>query len=366
MRHSVFRHKRSSIGLIGPGKVGAALLDQIAEAAPRLKREANLDLRLRAIASSKRMCARRAQCRRRLARALRRVCGPLRPRHVRDARACRAPAARGDRRLQRQRRGRRALRGLARRGIHVITPNKQAGAGPLSSAIARSAPPRRRAARASATRRPSARACRSSRPCATCSTPATNCIAVEGIFSGTLAWLFNRYDGSVAVLETRPRSARARLHRARSTRRSVRHRRRAQARDPRARGRVRDVARRRRVENLVPEALQSAGRDEFMHATRRTRRADRRAPRPGARARARAALRRASSTATARPVSGSSNCRATTRSRTCASPTTSCSSRPSATATTRSSCRALARGRGHRGWRVCRPAASCGVARCAL
>ncbi|MGH8123011.1 MAG: aspartate kinase, partial [Rudaea sp.] len=44
-----------SIGLIGPGKVGAALLDQIAAAAPRLKREANLDLRLRAVAASKRL-----------------------------------------------------------------------------------------------------------------------------------------------------------------------------------------------------------------------------------------------------------------------------------------------------------------------
>ncbi len=44
-----------SLGVIGPGKVGAALLDQLASAAPRLKREANLDLRLRAIATSRRM-----------------------------------------------------------------------------------------------------------------------------------------------------------------------------------------------------------------------------------------------------------------------------------------------------------------------
>jgi aspartokinase/homoserine dehydrogenase 1 len=38
--------------VIGPGKVGAALLDQMAQAAPRLFAAANLDLRLRGIAGS--------------------------------------------------------------------------------------------------------------------------------------------------------------------------------------------------------------------------------------------------------------------------------------------------------------------------
>jgi aspartokinase/homoserine dehydrogenase 1 len=44
-----------SIGLVGPGLVGAALLDQIAGQAERLRRDLNLDLRVRAIAGSKRM-----------------------------------------------------------------------------------------------------------------------------------------------------------------------------------------------------------------------------------------------------------------------------------------------------------------------
>ena len=42
-----------ALGLIGPGKVGSALLDQIAAAAPRLRRAGALDLRLRAIVSTK-------------------------------------------------------------------------------------------------------------------------------------------------------------------------------------------------------------------------------------------------------------------------------------------------------------------------
>ncbi|HJU40881.1 MAG TPA: aspartate kinase, partial [Tahibacter sp.] len=39
-----------SLGVIGPGKVGAALLEQLRAALPRFKRDANLDLRLRAVA----------------------------------------------------------------------------------------------------------------------------------------------------------------------------------------------------------------------------------------------------------------------------------------------------------------------------
>jgi homoserine dehydrogenase len=42
-----------ALGLIGPGKVGSVLLDQIAAAAPRLRRAHALDLRLRAIMSTK-------------------------------------------------------------------------------------------------------------------------------------------------------------------------------------------------------------------------------------------------------------------------------------------------------------------------
>ena len=55
--HSGFylSHKTISIGLIGPGTIGAALLRQIQKQSDRLAREFNLDLRVRAIARSQNM-----------------------------------------------------------------------------------------------------------------------------------------------------------------------------------------------------------------------------------------------------------------------------------------------------------------------
>jgi aspartokinase/homoserine dehydrogenase 1 len=47
--------KTVSIGLVGPGSVGSALLDQMAGEAERLRRSFNLDLRVRAVSSSSRM-----------------------------------------------------------------------------------------------------------------------------------------------------------------------------------------------------------------------------------------------------------------------------------------------------------------------
>ena len=44
-----------SVGLIGAGVVGGALLDQLAGEIPRLRREFNLDLRVRGIMTSKKM-----------------------------------------------------------------------------------------------------------------------------------------------------------------------------------------------------------------------------------------------------------------------------------------------------------------------
>src|SRR5690606_35907366 len=44
-----------SVGLIGPGNVGRALLAQLAAALPRLQARGGLDLRVRAIADSRRM-----------------------------------------------------------------------------------------------------------------------------------------------------------------------------------------------------------------------------------------------------------------------------------------------------------------------
>ena len=55
--HSSFylSHKTLSIGLIGPGTVGAELLDQLAAQAEALREQAGVDLRVRAVATSSRM-----------------------------------------------------------------------------------------------------------------------------------------------------------------------------------------------------------------------------------------------------------------------------------------------------------------------
>ncbi len=183
-----------SVGLIGPGKVGSALLDQISAAAPRLRRQAGLDLRLRAILSTRYLLADErdlgSNWRDRDADFvdndidgfLRHLIAAHLPHTViLDCSGSDAVAEQYPRWLA--------------AGIHVITPNKQAGAGPLA---------RYRAIRA-ATATSGARF----RYEATVGAglPIIQTLrdlidtgdelhAVEGIFSGTLAWLFNRYDGS--------------------------------------------------------------------------------------------------------------------------------------------------------------------------
>jgi aspartokinase/homoserine dehydrogenase 1 len=149
-----------SLGVIGPGKVGAALLDQIAQAAPRLAAASNLDLRLRGLASSRRMhagrgCRRRRPWRERLdagqACDLDAFAAHVHAAHlphavIVDCSASPKVAAR-------------YAEWLAA-GIHVITPNKQAGAGDLAQYRKPSARRRREAARASATKPRSVPACR--------------------------------------------------------------------------------------------------------------------------------------------------------------------------------------------------------------
>ncbi|HZX91379.1 MAG TPA: bifunctional aspartate kinase/homoserine dehydrogenase I, partial [Rudaea sp.] len=186
-----------SVGVIGPGKVGAALLDQIAAASARLKREANLDLRLRALSSSRRMCLEDrgmtgASWRERLGAAgdgcdLDRFADHVHTSHlphaiIVDCSASDAVAAH-------------YARWLAA-GIHIVTPNKQAGAGPVE--------------RYRAIREAAAKGISRFRYEATVGAglpiistlrdlldTGDEIFAIDGIFSGTLAWLFNSYDGSV-------------------------------------------------------------------------------------------------------------------------------------------------------------------------
>ncbi|HUD43649.1 MAG TPA: bifunctional aspartate kinase/homoserine dehydrogenase I [Dokdonella sp.] len=185
-----------SVGLIGPGHVGRALLGQIREAAERLQRETRLDLRVRAIASSRRLWTDErgllsADWAERLggdgeAADLDRFTAHVHAPHLPHAVIvdCSASAAVAERYAD-----------WLGAGIHVVTPNKQAGAGPWAryAAIRAAADSGGARWRYEATVGAGLPVIQTLRDLLD---TGDELIAVEGIFSGTLAWLFNRYDGS--------------------------------------------------------------------------------------------------------------------------------------------------------------------------
>lgn len=187
------RRRTLAVGLIGPGRVGSALLDQLRAAMPRLARDSGLELKLCGVAASKRMWM---DC----------DDAELNGRHggaqtwrPSDLDAFAAHVAGSD--------GRHALlidcsanEDVASRypqwlaaGLHVVTPNKLAASGPL---------PRWQAIRAACAS--GARFRYEATVCAGLPVVQTlrdlldtgdELVAVEGMFSGTLAWLCNRHDG---------------------------------------------------------------------------------------------------------------------------------------------------------------------------
>ncbi|SDQ23037.1 bifunctional aspartate kinase/homoserine dehydrogenase I [Pseudoxanthomonas sp. CF125] len=185
-----------AVGVIGPGKVGAALLDQLRAAQPQLLGKANLDLRLRAIASSTKMLL-----------DGRGIGGDWRTSFGADSEAldldrftahlvgshlphlvivdCSASPLVADRYAD-----------WLAAGIHVVTPNKQAGAGPSLRYDAI-----REAAAASGARFRYEATVGAGLPVISTLRDLIDTgdavLSVEGIFSGTLAWLFNKFDGSV-------------------------------------------------------------------------------------------------------------------------------------------------------------------------
>lgn len=189
-----------AVGVIGPGNVGAALLDQLGSAQPQLLARANLDLRVRAIASRGRMCL-----------AERTLEGDWRPAfsaareatdlarftaHLLDANLphaviidCSGSAEVADHYVQ-----------WLAAGIHVVTPNKQAGAGPLARYRAI-----REAAAGSGARFRYEATVGAGLPVITTLRDLVDTgdrvTSIEGIFSGTLAWLFNKFDGSAPFSE---------------------------------------------------------------------------------------------------------------------------------------------------------------------
>jgi aspartokinase/homoserine dehydrogenase 1 len=253
-----------SIGVIGPGAVGGVLLDQLASQSARLREQFNLDLRIRGIVASRRMLLAPtgvdlAQWRRvfdeqalegDMGRFVEHVHADHLPHTVLiDCTASEAVA--------------RHYRDWFERGIHVVTPNKKANSAdwPYYQSL-------REARRVSGAHYlyeatvgaglPIIQTLRDLRE------TGDDIASIEGIFSGTLAYLFNVYDGSTAFSEI-VRAARARGYTESDPRDDlsgldVARKLIILGREMGLRLELKDV----KVESLVPAELEAASVDEFM------------------------------------------------------------------------------------------------------
>ncbi|MFO0454188.1 MAG: ACT domain-containing protein, partial [Pseudomonadota bacterium] len=185
-----------SLGLIGPGLVGGALLDQLASQVDRLSRDFNLDLRVRGILTSKRMLLVDGAVD--LARWREQLAADGRPADleafVRHVHADHLPHAAMLDCTASGEVAQHYARWLAA-GMHVVTPNKKANSGPL--AYCESIREARRTAGThylyEATVGAGLPVIQTIRDLRETGDEVTS---IEGIFSGTLAYLFNVYDGS--------------------------------------------------------------------------------------------------------------------------------------------------------------------------
>jgi bifunctional aspartokinase / homoserine dehydrogenase 1 len=184
-----------SISLIGPGTVGRALLEQIAGQIERL-RELKLDLRVRGITSSRRMLLEQtsvdlSRWKERMAEAgepldMQKFINHIQADYIPHTVVidCTASAEVAGR-----------YRDWLSRGIHIVTPNKKANSGTLP--YYRSLQEARRAAGThylyEATVGAGLPVIQTLRDLRGTGDDITQ---IEGIFSGTLAYLFNVFDGS--------------------------------------------------------------------------------------------------------------------------------------------------------------------------
>ncbi|MEQ1895647.1 MAG: bifunctional aspartate kinase/homoserine dehydrogenase I, partial [Planctomycetota bacterium] len=179
----------------GPGNVGKAFLRQLAAARARLKREAHVDLRLRAVAASRAMAlaelefepsvAVEALAAERGALDLERFADHVRAEHlphavILDCSASDEVAEHYERWLA--------------RGIHVVAANKRAGSGPLArhTAIRAAAATGRARWRYEATVGAGLPVISTLRDLVD---TGDELHSIEGLLSGTLAWLFTAFDG---------------------------------------------------------------------------------------------------------------------------------------------------------------------------
>lgn len=185
-----------SIGVVGPGNVGGALLDQMAGEIDRLRREFNVDLRVRGILGSKNMLLEPRSCelsgwREALEERgedtdLERFTQHIQSDHLPHAVIIDCTASE-------QIAGRYAA--WLERGIHVITPNKRASTGSMSD-FRNLLQARRRGNTHYLYETTVGAGLPVIRTLQDLIQTGDRVESIEGIFSGTLAYLFNLYDGS--------------------------------------------------------------------------------------------------------------------------------------------------------------------------
>jgi aspartokinase/homoserine dehydrogenase 1 len=178
-----------SVGVIGPGNVGQAFLRQVAESRERLLEHSNIDLRVRAVVGRKRMVLADPMVRLADVKSqfdadtdLDAFTNHVQADHLPHAVIvdCSASDAVAER-----------YAGWLERGIHVITPNKNAGSGPWARyAAIKSKPAHFRYESTVGAGLPIITTLRD------LIDTGDEVLSVEGIFSGTLAYLFNKFDGS--------------------------------------------------------------------------------------------------------------------------------------------------------------------------
>jgi aspartokinase/homoserine dehydrogenase 1 len=252
-----------SIGVIGPGLVGAALLDQLASQAARLRETANLDLRLRGVMGSRRMSlvtgnGSLGDWRTALvdgaAADLEAFVAHIDADHLPHAVIvdCTASAEIANRYPE-----------WLARGIHVVTPNKRASSGPLALYDAIAAACRQSGAHflyeaTVGAGLPVIQTLRDLRE------TGDEIRRIEGILSGTLSYLFNVWDGGVpfsqVLLDARRQGFTEPDPRDDLSGVDVGRKLIILAREMGMRLELGDLV----LENLVPPALAECGADEFL------------------------------------------------------------------------------------------------------
>jgi aspartokinase/homoserine dehydrogenase 1 len=255
--------KTVSIGVLGPGLVGGTLLDQLARGAPALRDKFNLDLRVRAIGSSKRMLLDeqrldlgqwRANFGKGVPMDVNKLVTHIKADYLPHAVLvdCTANQDVADRYAE-----------WLDRGIHVITPNKRAHSGPIAyyQTLKRLSAGSRTHFLYEATVGAGLPVIHTLKDLVA---TGDEIRSISGIFSGTLAYLFNLFDGtrpfSEIVREAKTKGYTEPDPRDDLSGKDVARKAVILAREAGLALELDDIA----VESLVPPALANASVDEFL------------------------------------------------------------------------------------------------------